>query len=223
MGCRPGNRCHNWRACHKCARIRQARIADAAEKLAGQIGALDWTTITAADQTPTAIARERARWLRQANPAGAIWTIERGEDAGKLHINIIAPSGCAADLPRSAQHRIVRIENPRAVAAYISKPEQAPDAKEWPGRTFGTAGPLWQWLTAKDQHTPVIAAAIQADINRAAGQRSALPPAQTVDCAADLDRVDYRAIMARRLPDLVSIRADLRTATMLDAGRTPPT
>ena len=204
IGCRPGNRCHNWRTCHNCAGIRQARIATAAERLAGQVGALDWTTITAADQTPSAVARERARWLRQANPAGAIWTIERGEEAGKLHINIIAPSGASAELKQSAQHRIIRIDNPRAVAAYISKPDQAPSAKEWPGRTFGTAGPLWQWLTGKDQHAPVQAAAIQQDINRSAGPRTDLPPATAIGCAADLDRADYRAIMARRLPDIVA-------------------
>lgn len=219
--CRPGHQCNCWRSCDYCARRRQTRIADAAEKLAGAVGAIDWTTITPESQSMAAAVRERGLWLRAAHPPGAIWTIERGIDSGKLHINILAPSGLGAALPRSAQHRITRVDNPRAVAAYISKREQAPSAAEWPGRTFGTAGPLWQWLTAKGQATPIQAAAIQADINRAAGPHPHPPPAQAVRCAADLPAADYRAIMARRVPDLVAAVGRCRPAPPAHARPAP--
>lgn len=220
--CAPGARCHNWRECPACAATRQRRIADAAERLAGQLGPLDWHTLTPSTQTPAAIAAERARWLRHAAPPGAIWTIERGAESGKLHINIIAPSGHAATTQTAAQFVVRSIESPRAVAAYISKREQAPSSRDYPGRTMGTAGPLWQWLTGKGQFPVLQAAAVQADIDRAVGAHPAPPAAQPIKCAADLDRTDYRAIMARRLPDLVSLRAALRTAAMLDAATGQP-
>lgn len=220
--CIPAHRCHNWRACPACGALRQKRIADAAQRLAQVAGSIDWHTITPEQQTAQAIAQERARWLRSAHPPGAIWTIERGEQAGKLHLNILVPAGTTSTAPTAATFLVQSVRDPRAVAAYISKRAQAPTPEEYPGRTFGTAGPLWQWLTAKDQAAPVQAAAVQADINRAAGPHPSRPATPPVACAADLDRADYRAIMARRLPDLVSLRAQLRTAAMLNAAPYSP-
>lgn len=202
--CAPGNRCHRWRWCPQCAAIRQARIATAAEKLATVAGSIDWTTLEPTRQTPSAIRQQRERFLAMTKPAGAIWTVEASPKTGNLHINILTPPGLPPHMPGSAQHRIIKVADPRHVGAYISKATQAPDPARYAGRAYGTAGPLWQWLTAREQLPTVQAAAVQRDIAQANADQDPPRAERRILCTADIDRTDYREIMARRLPDLVS-------------------
>lgn len=202
--CAPGNRCHRWRSCDQCAAIRQARIATAAEKLATVAGSIDWTTLEPFHHSPAALIAQRDRFLKLAKPAGAIWTVEVSPSTGNLHCNILTPPGLPPHMPAAAQHRIIKVADPRHVGAYISKRAQVPDPARYPGRAYGTAGPLWQWLTAREQLPTVQAAAVQRDISAANSDPEPPRAERRIFCAADLDRCDYREIMARRLPDIVS-------------------
>jgi len=204
--CQPGGRCRDWRTCDACARIRQARIATAAERLASVAGPLDWTTLRTASAAFKAVTDARAEFLRKTSPRGAIWTIEQSQNTGNLHINVLTPETTIPTLLHSSALHARAITEPRRVAAYISKREQMPDQDAYPGRLYGTAGPLWQWLTAKGQQPIIQAAAIQADINTDAGRLAPMGPARISDAIKPLSQDDYRRIAERRLPDLLAAR-----------------
>jgi hypothetical protein len=204
--CFKGNRCRNWRECDACARIRQARIATAAERLAGIAGPLDWTTLRPGTSAFATIATARAEFLRKASPQGAVWTIEQSPNTGNLHINILTPGITLPTLMHSSALHTRAIDEPRRVAAYISKREQMPDQHLYPGRLYGTAGPLWQWLTAKGQQPIIQGAAIQHDIDADAGRLAQMGPARLSDTIKPLDAEDYRRIAERRLPDLLAAK-----------------
>lgn len=204
--CRPGFRCRNWRECEHCARIRQARIATAAERLASVVGPLDWTTLRPASMAFEAIAQARAEFLRKTAPQGAVWTVEQSPNTGNLHLNILTPTIEQPRLLHSSALHIRAIDNPRRVAAYIAKREQMPSRDAYDGRLYGTAGPLWQWLTERASPAPIQAAAIQHDINADAGRLAPMGPARISDTIAPLGLDDYRRIAERRLPDLLTAR-----------------
>lgn len=204
--CRPGGRCRNWRECEHCARIRQARIATAAERLESIVGPLDWTTLQPASAAFAAIADARAEFLRKTAPRGAIWTVEQSPNTGNLHLNLLTPAIAPPQLIHAAAFHIRAIDNPRRVAAYIAKREQMPSRDAYDGRLYGTAGPLWQWITAKGQQPIVQGAAIQHDINADAGRLAPMGPARISDTIAPLGPDDYRRIAERRLPDLLAAR-----------------
>ena len=89
--CTPARRCRDWRTCPHCARARQARVADAVERLAALYPHLHWTVLRPLRPEPAALSRLRLDWLRQAAPPGAIWTIETGQETRALHANLIHP------------------------------------------------------------------------------------------------------------------------------------
>lgn len=228
--CSKARPCNRWRDCHFCARRRQAKIADAVEKLAGRTGPLRWSILYPLQGGSAAAKEARADWLAEAAPAGAIWTIEQSRKTGALHCNIITPAHCQAN-PSSAHTWTQTITgNPRHVGAYIAKRQQMPTREQFDGRLYGTAGPLWQWLAGSQSEPIVAAAAAQHIINREAmlmesihqierqqerDRIALLNPGQlqreqwareeaAAKTTTEKTRDEYRAIAARYLPDILA-------------------
>jgi hypothetical protein len=89
-----------------------------------------------------------------------IWSIEKGEQFGTMHINLITPEPKQITIPDASIH-IERIStSPRAAAAYILKLEGQPTLQQYEGRTYGTWGQIGQYLTTKEAAPIVQAAAI---------------------------------------------------------------
>lgn len=201
--CAPRARCGRFRECPICARIRQAKIADAAERLQSKAPDLTWTTIVPDDRDWRALVACRDAFLRGESPAGAIWTVEVGQQAGRLHANILHPTSKPRQLARASVWQAPVRASARIVAAYISKREQMPTREEYDGRLFGTAGPLWQWL-ATGKGLPVIEAAkTQYDIDPTPLQEDSGRSAAVFVRGTGYDWDDYRSIARARLPDLL--------------------
>ena len=200
--CQPRARCRRWRECPECARIRQARIANACERLQYITPKISWATIQPIEAGEAALLDARAEFLAKVRPRGAVWTVEQAPTTGRLHCNVLLPAFEPRRLNLAASHVIEAITNPRRVGAYISKREQMPDKANFGGRLYGTAGPLWQWLTSGDGPPLVNAAAIQADIDREAGQELPRQPAPPPPQGQVLTLEDYAEIARRRLPDV---------------------
>jgi len=228
--CSRARPCNRWRACSYCARRRQARIADAVERLAGKCGKLRWSILYPFARGEAGIKAIKADWLRHAAPHGAIWTIEQSKKTGALHCNIIAPAQ-NIHMPADAKtwDQII-VGDPRIVGAYIAKPQQMPKEQDFTGRLYGTAGSLWQWLAAPAAHPVVAAGAAQHVINREAMLQAAVVNHDRIESfiqeksrtAGEINRAkwaaedraeklanlktpeEYRAIAARWLPDILS-------------------
>lgn len=163
--CSPRNTCDNFRDCDYCARIRQAKIADATERLQGLCGELDWTILYPHESGKAGIDAVKAQFIKKAKPEGAIWTVEQSTKSKNLHLNIITPANQIAQLSE-AERWSRRIEGcVRNVGAYIAKREQMPNRKDYDGKLFGTAGSLWQVLVTQRESAVVAAAAAQYAIN----------------------------------------------------------
>ncbi len=138
------------RACNACARLRQARIADVAEKLLGHHPSIAWITLTPTANHAATIAALRAAYLRQAGTQAGLWTIEQGEQAGLLHCNILTEHH-AIPKTRGALIHVQPVKSGlRVVAAYISKPAQFPRLPDFNGRIYGSYGMIKDWLTAPE-------------------------------------------------------------------------
>jgi hypothetical protein len=204
--CFKGSRCHRWRDCPECAAIRQARIADVADRLQSMYPGLAWTTLHPVTSGAEAIARARAAWARKSRVPAGLWTVESSPSTGNLHCNIIHPIGFDADI--SGLHRWQRAitGKVRHVAAYISKPEQFPRREDHPGRLYGTLGPLWQHLASARQEPTVAAAALEYAIDPGAAQVRAASPQSQSPQHGELSMDEYRQIAARHLPNLLHPR-----------------
>lgn len=232
--CHPSRPCNRWRTCARCARRRQAKIADAAERLFTHTGQLRWHILYPHAPGADALRAVRENWLRAAAPAGAIWTVEQSRKTGALHCNIITPADCTAT-PRAAEHWQQLIQgDPRAVGAYIAKRRQMPEPAAYGGRLYGTTGQLWQILAGQTQYPAVAAAAAQYAIDsEAMMQRAAflrLPPGEQQRRLwlikayedrqkAEPTRDEYRAIAAKWLPDLLEWKEKIRPKTDLELDR----
>lgn len=199
-------RCHNWRDCASCGRIRQAKVADMAQRLASMYPTLSWAVIEPHRPGAGAIEQARDEWRRIAKPGAGIWTIEQSKRTGNLHLNIISNSTAARSLSAAEcwQQRIVG--DPRNVAAYISKPSQAPARSDHHGRLLGTLGPLWQYLAHERQAPAVAAAAIQHALDPKAAEQRARIAAYISGQPEPHTQAEYRAIASRYLPDLIRAR-----------------
>ena len=232
--CLPSRPCHRWRTCARCARRRQANVANAVDQLGRLSGTLSWHILYPNDPGPDALRASRSSWLRAARPSGAIWTVEQSRKTGALHCNIITPAGSLHE-PVNAHHwQQIITGNPRHVGAYIAKPGQIPKQADYSGRLYGTAGQIWHLLAEQTTHPAVAAAAAQYAIDSMAmrdravqclvrtklrsidehnaffdGQRN--QPPQTKE--------DYRAIAARWLPDLLEWKEQNRPKNSLDLAR----
>lgn len=203
MICTPQARCRRWRHCDHCARIRQARIANAAARLASISARLDWVTLSPIAAGSHAVVKSRAEFLQKVRPDGAVWTIEQAPTTGRLHCNILLPSHEPRRLTLSASHVVCDINEPRRIAAYISKREQMPSPENYPGRLYGTAGPLWHWLSSGGAHPLVQAATAQTEIDEAVGKHQGIPECPLPNQNEPLTLADYAEIARRHLPDIL--------------------
>lgn len=149
LECAPRNRCRNYRRCEPCAQIRQAQVADVAQLGAMSSGAVTYAVVKTT--SPTTISRDKAALQKhlQKTADGGIWTVETGEVAIGLHLNILI--GSASALPADAiaagwpvggeiwAEEIAPLDV-RNVAAYIAKRSSIPDRDEYAGRTYGSWG-----------------------------------------------------------------------------------
>lgn len=204
--CFKGNRCHRWRDCPHCAAIRQAHIADTAERLQKMYPGLAWTTLHPVTSGAEAVARARAAWARKSRVPAGLWTVERSPSTDNYHCNIIAPIGFDADDNKFHRWQRAITGNVRHVAAYISKPEQFPSREDFPGRLYGTLGPLWQHLASARQEPAIAAAALEYAIDPGAAIVRASSESTIVDADDKMTMEDYRAIAARHLPNLLKQR-----------------
>ena len=194
--CQPRARCRRWRVCPTCAAIRQAKIADATERLYRLGNAATWTTLQPDHAGASALIAARDQFLKQNKPAGAVWTVEQSPSSGRLHCNIITIE------PPSQTHQAASLfiaqvtHDPRQVGAYISKQSQMPDQTIFPGRIYGTAGPLWQYITSGEAPVPIQAAARQYEIDPSP---EITRPAQN----KPMEKETAREIAARHLPDIL--------------------
>jgi hypothetical protein len=210
LRCAPRSRCGRWRNCAACAAIRQARIADVAERLGRLYPALVWTTLHPYHPGAAGAAQAKSEWARRHRPEAGLWTIEQSPTTKNLHINILHPEVELASLNHSARWQRAIEGSVRNVAAYISKPEQFPHGADTPARIYGTLGPLWHFLANERQAETVAAAAIETALDPAATlQRARIrahirgePEPQTME--------EYRAIAARYLPNIMSARNSTR-------------
>jgi len=172
--CRPGRRCRNWRECPDCARIRQAQIAEVAERGAAFSPRVTYAVVRTYD--PGSFGADKDAFIARLARVteGGIWTVETGAISTGLHVNIIAgtldglaaaqlakawpvssAADCwAADIPR---------RDVRHVAAYVSKRDSFPHPDEYAGRLYGSWGAWKKPLAAlaEDRHgtAPVTAGA----------------------------------------------------------------
>lgn len=207
--CFKGNRCHRWRECQHCAKIRQAKIADVAERLAAMYPGLAWTTLHPVTAGSAAAARARSAWARRSKVPAGLWTVERSPSTSNLHINIIHPFGFGSEAGEYHQWQCAISGNVRHVAAYISKPEQFPPRADHPGRIYGTLGPLWQHLAHAHQEPAVAAAALEFALDPGASIVRASQPPLIKSNQNDLSAEGYRSIAARYLPNLLRPRVQI--------------
>lgn len=201
--CAPRSRCNRWRVCPACAAIRQAKIANVAERLGKLYPALIWTTLHPVTGGARGITLARAEWARKADPAGALWTVEQAPTSKNLHLNIIHPPISQVELDQSHRWQRVIEGSVRNVAAYISKPEQFPVREDGPARIFGTLGPLWQYLASGDQAPPVAALAIQHALDPQESLQRARIHAHIRGKPEPHTMAEYKAIASKYLPDLL--------------------
>jgi hypothetical protein len=155
-----------------------------------------WTTLQPDHAGASALIAARDQFLRQNKPEGAVWTVEQSPTSGRLHCNIITTT------PPDHTHQAASLfiapirGDPRQVGAYISKQSQFPDQTIYPGRLYGTAGPLWQYITSGEAPVPIQAAARQWEIDPA----PIIPPRDT---EKPISQDTAREIAARHLPDIL--------------------
>lgn len=217
--CRPQHRCRNWRQCDFCARVRQARIADAAERLASISPNLSWTTLHPILPGKYGIDRARSEWVDVVRPAGAIWTIEKSPSTKNLHLNIIHPTAPDPILARSGKWNRPIIGNVRHVAAYISKRRQAPAPGDYQGRLFGTCGHLWQWLVGERADPIISAAAVQWLIDPLPMIEEAQRHHPLAPTYSFLQPPDYAEIAKKYLPDVLAMLKKPRHNSLAAEGR----
>lgn len=202
--CQPRSRCRNWRICNFCAALRQAKIADCAERLAQISSKNDWTTLHPLLPGKYGIDMARAEWQKIHRPSAAIWTVEQTKSTRNLHINILHPSFPEKNLTHSHSHSQRINGNIRHVAAYTSKRNQAPDPSEYTGHAFGTCGIMWQHLSSTNAPPALRAAAVQWMLDPLPMIDAATAPPPTLYQIDDNTPEHYRAIAAKYLPDILA-------------------
>jgi len=158
QNCDHGKRCGNIRTCEKCARARQKLYADRAEYMERQYGQLALTTIVPDDPTTANIKALRASMIRRKIAPSGIWTVETGELAGHLHLNIISPTPSTVQFTRAQSYSELITTTGRAAAAYITKRKGIPSPEQFTGKTAGTFGLLYEYL-ASNKVAPLVQAA----------------------------------------------------------------
>lgn len=128
--------------------------------MAKKFGQLYLTVTTPEENSGTAIRRLRASLLRKHIAEAGIWTIEKGEEFGHLHLNLLTPEPLKLFTPNASIHTERITTSPRAVASYIAKRSGAPTDSQFRGRLAGSWGQIGQFLTTKEAAPIAMAAAI---------------------------------------------------------------
>lgn len=158
MHCLPHSRCGKYRVCAFCARVRQAHVADLAEKLFAEYGTVYLARFTPELNTKSEIERLKDAIKRQLDHEHGLWSIESGTDKNLLHINVLSHMPRFKQLKRAEYWQGQQAKNIRQLAAYMVKQSQIPPIEIYNGRQFGT----WQSMKSaleNKQQLPIIQAA----------------------------------------------------------------
>lgn len=135
--CTSASRCRLYRTCAHCARLRQAHVADLAERLLAQYPAVFLSRFTPHTNTKQEIERLKTSIKRQLGNYQAIWSIEIGQEKQLLHLNILSASP-EFKHPKNAEYwQGQAASNLRQLAAYMVKQDQIPPTEIYQGRQFG--------------------------------------------------------------------------------------
>lgn len=212
--CKLNPPCGHWRTCELCARIRQKKIADAAQALEAKQGRLCLSVARPPENTAGAIRSLRDQIVRSKLAPAGIWTIETGELFMGLHLNILAPARFSDALRRAGHHVELVQSSARAAAAYISKRAGMPEEQQYRGRLYGKWGNISEVImTSESLETAAPRAALsewslmseqdkayaQQGWHRCKGGYVKGEPAKPERTAEE-----YRAIAARHLPNLLA-------------------
>jgi len=202
--CAPRQRCRQHRICDACAAIRQAQIADQAEALLRGHLQLQLIVIKPTDKLACTLKRAIQQTIRNNNLRAGIWTIERGQEAGTLHANILTYSQDVKKAKNTVIHTDNVRTNARVVAAYISKKSQAPREDEWHGRTFASFGHISKTLLSADMPAIIHGAAVENALRKASNEPLPAVPALRTSAPHDLTKQEYAEIASRHLPRLAA-------------------
>lgn len=156
--CSPQYPCNRFLLCPRCAARRQARFADIAERIEAAFGPLQFAVITPDENTAAAIRKAKHAAIRALTSPAALWTIEVGEQAGKLHMNLLGPNLKLPKIRGATIHQEQVRTSARACAAYMAKRGTYPHPSHYDGRALGSCGSLMQYL-AESRSYPVAQAA----------------------------------------------------------------
>jgi hypothetical protein len=216
--CSPRFPCSRFRVCDYCAARRQRNYADIAERIEAAFGKLTLARITPDDPNAAALIRAKNAAMRYCTSPAMIWSIEIGDQQGKLHLNILGPN-LDFQKPKNCTSYSEELTKPaRAAAAYITKRKSIPDPMHFEGRVVGTAGTIMQWLTRATELPVAQGAALMkvletaAFTSKVAGDTSAERVARlnrtTADMMRSVERAEKRAAQAYRIDKFVRYGID---------------
>jgi hypothetical protein len=198
--CKKSMRCGYFQHCDPCARLRQARFADKAERLFPNIKDLYLFRITPDDNTQAEIVRLKAAVKRQLKGGVALWTVEQGQVTNKLHLNVIA--GINHQRPfKAASHFVTGpIKCLRTTAAYILKKDQYPSPDYYNSTQFGTFN-NFETIAMNANMLPTLQAAAL-DMHLYHLQKLPTPYLERQDLIAKqrIQHGDYKAVAMNNLP-----------------------
>lgn len=206
--CRPSNRCGRWRVCQHCAKIRQSKIADEAERMERIHGPLWLSVAKPHENTAVAIRKIRAHIIRNTLTGTGIWTIETGEKFAGLHLNLITPSPVRISSRLGTSWSELITNGARVAASYISKQEGMPELCQYEGRLYGTFGKMADILISEKMPATVQAASIET-IVRPPGGRLTAAERRTIDQIqsrpSQKTMEEYKEIARKHLPHIFEI------------------
>ena len=187
FNCTSVNHCGNIYTCERCARERQRKLADKAELLEKHFGPLTLTVLVPESNTQEAIRRLRASFIRRTLASSGLWTIETGSQFAGLHINFLSPAPITASWKNAKCYSELVNTTSREAAAYIAKRSGLPPKEQFIGRTSGTFGQLFNYLSNKDAPPLVQAATIEASLR---GEIMKKNPEQDIQPMQDWSKID---------------------------------
>jgi hypothetical protein len=208
--CNKSRRCGYFVHCDSCARLRQARFADKAEKLFPNIADLYLIRITPDENTEAEIIRLKDAVKRQLKGLPALWTVEQGQLQNKLHLNVIA--GLSAPRTFKAANHFVSgpIKNLREAAAYILKKDQYPSPQYYQARQYGSFNTLGNILLEAKTSPILTAAQLDIELYKASAMPTPYLERQKEIENNRIQHGDYKAIAMANLPRLRDAIASLK-------------
>jgi len=203
--CKKNRPCGLFRSCLTCARIRQAKIADAAEAIERTGHQLHLTTVRPIENTANALRAVRAQILKAGFAKMGLWTVETGEKFAGLHLNILSTKPhIPPDLCRLTWSEAITTSG-RAAAAYISKQSGIPDSTQYSGKLYSQFGNIRDLLVAPGMPVIIQAAAIEQAITAAPDRLTAQERqiiASLQEPKSSKTHAEYMAIAKSHLPNI---------------------